>query len=78
MTLFTWHELNKKLRTLKTEAAVKELIEAEEKQQMPRPRWLKRMWARFRQLRYQREKKELNGLPNPAKGPRSKPPERAA
>lgn len=59
--IYTWAELNKLLRILKTEASVLAVFEAEKKGRN-RARWLKRIHSRYRRLRTQREKRELARL----------------
>lgn len=55
----TWAELNKQLRHIKDIQTVMVMF-SEEKSQLARPKWLKRIWSRYRFLRTQREKKEMN------------------
>jgi hypothetical protein len=54
----TWLELNAALREARTEAAVRKLVDEEMRQEYPRERWVRRMMARYRYLKYLREKKE--------------------
>jgi hypothetical protein len=55
---YTWAELNRRLRELRSEAMVLELFEAQ-KRSGANGRWLRRIHARYRYLRMKREKKEL-------------------
>lgn len=56
--MITWVELNKRLRDVKDEHTAYQMF-LDEQANHNRPRWLKRIWSRFRTLRTAREKKEL-------------------
>ena len=56
--MHTWVELNKKLRETSSIDEVKRMFNTE-MNGLKRPRWLKRIWARFRKLRTIKERKEM-------------------
>lgn len=59
--MFTWRQLNDKLRKTKSEAEVLKMFNAE-KENGNRPRWRQRIWARLARLRRRREQRELAQL----------------
>jgi hypothetical protein len=69
---YTWTELNRHLKTLRTESAVLELLEQQRKLGAY-PRWLMRISARHRQLRKLRERREFEAGLRAYRGPRTKP-----
>jgi hypothetical protein len=56
--LYTWKQLNDKLRSTRSEQEVERMI-SEEQKNGKRSRWIHRMYARYGVLRKRRERKEL-------------------
>lgn len=56
--IYTWAELNNVLRKVKTEREAQVLLHAEQTNG-GRPRWVKRIYSRYRVLRTKRERKEM-------------------
>lgn len=70
MKTYTWITLNARLRALRTEAAVTELLE-QQRRAGANPRWLRRIHARYRQLRKLRERREFERGLRAYAGPRA-------
>jgi hypothetical protein len=56
--IYTWAELNKKLRKVTSEFEVQHMI-TEEQANGGRTRWIHRMYARYGVLRKKRERREM-------------------
>lgn len=60
MKPMTWRELQKVLMNAKTEKEVLAILEEEQKNRIPRKRWIQRIFHRYRRLRSKNELKQLN------------------
>lgn len=74
---YTWIELNALLKTFRREEQAQELYKFLRASDAP-IRWLERTFARFRQLRKERERKEFHQGLKDYKGPRTPKKEDAA
>ena len=57
--IVTWIQLNDALRKMTREDQVLQMYHSYQKSSWPNPRWIRRIWGRYAQLRKRREKKEL-------------------